>query len=65
MDLKNSASWEKEFPEIVILDPDGWDRSSALAFLKSWSELITREEFLNRVCKSTVQLSANFFNHEP
>lgn len=37
-----------------ILDPDGWDRSN---FEASWAEKITRDEFVNRVLKSTCTLT--------
>jgi len=37
--------------EVIIMDPDGWDRSN---WKFSWyQELITRTEFNNRVLNST------------
>jgi len=48
--LKNSKEWRKEFKELTILDPDGWDRKN---FEESWNEPITLEEFKRRVMLST------------
>jgi len=59
--LKNSEEWFKLHKEgkggafdkikaVKILDPDGWDRSN---FEESWNELITQEEFDNRLLIST------------
>lgn len=51
---KTSAEWSKEHPEIIILDPDGWDREN---FDYSWSEeLITEAEFNRRSVYSTCML---------
>lgn len=50
-EIRSSVDWLKDFPNLVILDPDGWDRSN---FDESWAELISREEFLDRVTKSTL-----------
>lgn len=52
VDLRSADDWlkEPEWKGIVVLDPDGWDRRN---FKVSWAELITREEFENRVCHST------------
>lgn len=52
----NSYEWmqQAEFRGLVILDPDGWDRSSIEAFNRSMHQMITREEFLERVGRSTV-----------
>ena len=47
-----SSDWCTKL-EIVVLDPDGWDRNN---FESSWSEKITEEEFRSRVDKSTVRL---------
>ena len=54
--LKTSPDWLKHFniPSNCILDPDGWDRKN---WAYSWYELISQEEFMSRVSKSTVQLS--------
>lgn len=50
---KTSEEWSKEFPEIIVLDPDGWDRKN---FTYSWYvEPITSEEYLSRRNKSTVR----------
>lgn len=38
--------------EFEILDPDGWDRTR---LTKSLHELISKEEYINRFSRSTVQ----------
>jgi hypothetical protein len=63
-ELKTSADWnsiwESEFPGSFVMDPDGWDRSN---WQYSWhEELITYEEFLNRVCRSTTMFSNKFLD---
>lgn len=50
---KSSRDWMDEM-KIVVMDPDGWNRQD---FDNSWNEMITREEFMNRVMKSTVMLT--------
>lgn len=53
--LKTSKEWNELVPKefmLRIMDPDGWDRSN-------WDysfneELITKEEFINRVSQSTI-----------
>ena len=61
-DRKTSADWEKEIDErykLIILDPDGWDRTN---FDYSFnSELITKEEFDKRLSNSTVSCHTSFF----
>ena len=53
--------WEENYPGSLVLDPDGWDRSN---WQYSWyEELITYEEFLNRVCRSTVLFSNKFLDY--
>ena len=53
MELKTSEKWQK-LCRVEILDPDGWDRKN---YQFSWhEELITRQEFKNRLIQSTVQL---------
>ena len=58
--LKTSEEWYSElsFPKgIVILDPDGWDRSR---FEYSWFiEKISEEEYRNRLLDSTCQFKVN------
>ncbi len=50
---KTSEYWSKEFPNIKILDPDGWDRTN---FHYSWyEEGITQGEFKRRMSMSTCQ----------
>lgn len=52
---KSSPDWLKHhnIPHTCILDPDGWDRKN---YVESWNELITEEEFMTRVFKSTIML---------
>ena len=51
--LKSSDSWQKEFPNVKILDPDGWDRKN---FQYSWfEELISYDEYIRRTVRSTVR----------
>jgi len=57
--LKSSEQWEKDFPGLIILDPDGWDRSSCENFSNSWLEPITKQEFINRLVKSTINFPTN------
>lgn len=52
---KNSEEWYNElYPnmELIILDPDGWDRKN---WHYSWNEeKISHEEFQHRLMQSTV-----------
>lgn len=48
--LKSSEDWQKLYPEIKVLDPDGWDRKN---FENSWNELISFKEYNNRIMYST------------
>jgi len=53
---KTSAEWEKLVPidwGLKILDPDGWDRNNYQYSFHE--ELITYNEFMNRVFGSTIQ----------
>jgi hypothetical protein len=51
--LLSSAEWHKlpAYNNIVIQDPDGWDRAN---FDVSWDEPITEDEFKRRLTLSTV-----------
>lgn len=49
--LKTSAEWQKILDDIIVLDPDGWDRNN---FNFSWyEELIFFEEYQKRLIAST------------
>lgn len=61
-DKRSSAEWQKLYPEIKVLDPDGWDRSD---FDRSWNELITLEEYNNRVMRSTCSGDLKPFTLKP
>mgnify|MGYP001559222966 CR=1 FL=1 len=40
-ELKTSDDWDQEYPDITVLDPDGWDRSN---YQFSWfEEKITKD----------------------
>jgi hypothetical protein len=53
--LKTSKEWhEKLYPNWVILDPDGWDRKNYEYSFEQ--ELITLEEFQNRLIRSTTTM---------
>ncbi len=46
--------------EVVVLDPDGWDRTN---FQFSWfEELITEQQFHLRVMSSTCKFPVGYFN---
>ena len=50
-ELKTSDEWQRENLDIIVHDPDGWDRSN---FKYSWHiERITFEEYKLRRNKST------------
>ena len=50
-ELKTSDEWQKLNPNIVVYDPDGWDRKK---FKFSWyEELITKSEYDKRLSRST------------
>lgn len=53
---RSSSSWcdRLGIPQSSIIDPDGWDRTN---FNASWSELITKKEFLHRCRMSTMASS--------
>lgn len=49
--LLTSHQWQQNHLDIIVLDPDGWDRKN---YQYSWcEELITEEEYLNRRLHST------------
>lgn len=48
---KTSAEWQKQFPNVTVIDPDGWDRKN---YEYSWfEEKITKEEYDERLLQST------------
>lgn len=57
--LKTSEEWQK-LCTIIILDPDGWDRTN---YQYSWyEELIIKKEFEKRLCTSTIYSGQAIFN---
>lgn len=58
--LKTSKEWVMGHFPLTVLDPDGWDRSN---FKYSFEdELITEEEFLKRLGRSTCAWKFNLNN---
>jgi hypothetical protein len=54
--LKTSDEWQKLFPEVEVLDPDGWDRQN---FQYSWfEEKITKMQYEMRLSVSTCEWKA-------
>lgn len=55
VELKPSTEWLKdtEFERIIVVDPDGWDRSNLDA---SFAEPISRREFQMRLACSSCML---------
>ena len=56
MEKKTSKEWYDLVPSeyrLEILDPDGWDRRNFK--FSFYEELITKDEFKNRVLSSTIQ----------
>ena len=51
-EVKTSAEWEK-LGDWKILDPDGWDRGGNFQY-SFYEELITYEEYMHRLIRSTV-----------
>ena len=52
---KTSEEWLKDYKRVMILDPDGWDRTN---WKYSWEqEEITKEEFERRLITSTIMTS--------
>ena len=48
---KTSQEWQSLIKEVVVYDPDGWDRNN---YEYSWEqEQITIQEFFMRVAEST------------
>ena len=53
---KTSHQWHFEHePTVTIIDHDGWDRKNF--YFSFYEELITEEEFNNRLIKSTVMIN--------
>lgn len=50
-ELKTSEEWQKQYSQVTVLDPDGWDRKN---FQYSWfEEKITYGEYNLRLSRST------------
>ena len=51
-ELKTSEQWQKELSSVIVLDPDGWHRDERFQY-EWYEELISKEEYRNRVIRST------------
>lgn len=51
-DRRTPAEWEVELG-VTVLDPDGWDRRN---YDVDWARPLTRDEFIDKACASTIQL---------
>jgi len=47
---RSSKEWQMLYPDVIVMDPDGWNRKD---FEASWNEAITLEEYNKRVSVST------------
>lgn len=54
---KTSNEWSlsDKYKDIMILDPDGWDRTNYN--FSFYEELVTEEEFNNRLLRSTISIA--------
>lgn len=59
----NSYEWlqQPKYRVYTLLDPDGWDRSSVEAHMRSMYEMITEAEFNERLMRSTVSHSCSIY----
>ena len=54
---RTSEEWQILKPNIIVFDPDGWDRRN---YQFSWcEELITEEEYEQRLSRSTCIINEN------
>lgn len=64
---RTSDEWQKRYPLIKVLDPDGWNRDERYHY-EWYEEKITLQEYKNRVmrstCKFTVDIKTFFSEHE-
>lgn len=52
---KSSEIWLQElYPNVKIHDYDGWNNTNSKEFEHSWTELISRDEFEQRLMRSTI-----------
>ena len=47
---RSSKDWQELYPDVVVLDPDGWNRKD---YDNSWNEEITLAEYNKRLAFST------------
>lgn len=53
--LKTSEQWQQENMDVIVMDPDGWNRSN---YQYSWfEEKITKEEYTKRILHSTCMIN--------
>ena len=62
-EIKNtSEKWQEIYPDVVVLDPDGWNRDSRFQF--EWhEEKITLKQYVNKVLRSTCKFKVDFNNY--
>lgn len=54
-----SEEWQKLYPEVIVLDPDGWNRDERYQY-EWFEEKITLEEYKLRVMRSTCKFKVKF-----
>ena len=54
-----SEEWQKLYPKVIVLDPDGWNRDERYQY-EWFEERITLEEYKLRVMKSTCKFKVDF-----
>lgn len=54
-----SEEWQKLYPEVIVLDPDGWNRDERYQY-EWFEEKITLEEYKSRVMRSTCKFKVKF-----
>lgn len=56
---RTSQKWQELEPEIIVMDPDGWNRDHRYQF-EWFEELITYDEYCNRRMRSTCMCKGGF-----
>jgi len=54
-----SEEWQKLYPKVIVLDPDGWNRDERYQY-EWFEERITLEEYKIRVMRSTCKFKVDF-----
>ena len=53
---RTSEDWQKLFPKVLVMDPDGWHRDERYQY-EWYEELISIEEYIDKVSHSTCMWS--------